>query len=354
MCLRVYLNGDGTGRGTHLSLFFVVMKGPNDALLRWPFNQKVGPGQSRCARRCAARCHPPELPDAAAPGCSASRSGRKDSDTRPPRGFRSRAESSERAAGQGHGAQRLRLENERSRCRDWGEGGCCGLGAGGAAGAHLGRSLAVPGRCGFEQRCEAEAATQRGAAPLRSGTAPPRLREMPGAGVGSERQAGQARGVESVREPCAALRNFPATGRDVGGFLQNVTQVLLSAEPAHERFSDPWARGGGRAGACPFHSARASAARGCVSTCFSFSRSRAFSHLPPQVTLMLLDQNNREHIIDAFRPDVTSSSFQRPITEMNIASGCPLFCPVSVMEAKNSYVRDDAIFIKAIVDLTGL
>lgn len=41
MCLRVYLNGDGTGRGTHLSLFFVVMKGPHDALLRWPFNQKV-------------------------------------------------------------------------------------------------------------------------------------------------------------------------------------------------------------------------------------------------------------------------------------------------------------------------
>ncbi|NXU07898.1 TRAF2 factor, partial [Buphagus erythrorhynchus] len=73
-----------------------------------------------------------------------------------------------------------------------------------------------------------------------------------------------------------------------------------------------------------------------------------------KVTLMLLDQNKREHIIDAFRPDVTSSSFQRPVTEMNIASGCPLFCPVSVMEAKNSYVRDDAIFIKAIVDLTGL
>lgn len=73
-----------------------------------------------------------------------------------------------------------------------------------------------------------------------------------------------------------------------------------------------------------------------------------------KVTLMLLDQNNREHVIDAFRPDVTSSSFQRPVTDMNIASGCPLFCPVSKMEAKNSYVRDDAIFIKAIVDLTGL
>ncbi|GAB1286075.1 TNF receptor-associated factor 2 [Apodemus speciosus] len=74
----------------------------------------------------------------------------------------------------------------------------------------------------------------------------------------------------------------------------------------------------------------------------------------PDVTLMLLDHNNREHVIDAFRPDVTSSSFQRPVSDMNIASGCPLFCPVSKMEAKNSYVRDDAIFIKAIVDLTGL
>ncbi|KAF4016921.1 hypothetical protein G4228_007672 [Cervus hanglu yarkandensis] len=73
-----------------------------------------------------------------------------------------------------------------------------------------------------------------------------------------------------------------------------------------------------------------------------------------KVTLMLLDQNHREHVIDAFRPDVTSSSFQRPVSDMNIASGCPLFCPVSKMEAKNSYVRDDAIFIKAIVDLTGL
>nr|XP_044998190.1 TNF receptor-associated factor 2 isoform X4 [Jaculus jaculus] len=73
-----------------------------------------------------------------------------------------------------------------------------------------------------------------------------------------------------------------------------------------------------------------------------------------KVTLMLLDQNNREHVIDAFRPDVTSSSFQRPVSDMNIASGCPLFCPVSKMEAKNSYVREDTIFIKAIVDLTGL
>ncbi|XP_054913055.1 TNF receptor-associated factor 3 [Poeciliopsis prolifica] len=41
MCARVYLNGDGMGKGTHLSLFFVVMKGEYDALLPWPFKQKV-------------------------------------------------------------------------------------------------------------------------------------------------------------------------------------------------------------------------------------------------------------------------------------------------------------------------
>ena len=41
MCLRIYLNGDGTGRSSHLSLFFVVMRGLSDALLKWPFNQKV-------------------------------------------------------------------------------------------------------------------------------------------------------------------------------------------------------------------------------------------------------------------------------------------------------------------------
>uniref|UniRef100_A0A8C1QGQ6 TNF receptor-associated factor n=1 Tax=Cyprinus carpio TaxID=7962 RepID=A0A8C1QGQ6_CYPCA len=73
-----------------------------------------------------------------------------------------------------------------------------------------------------------------------------------------------------------------------------------------------------------------------------------------KVTLMLLDQNNREHIIDAFRPDISSSSFQRPVSDMNIASGCPLFCPLSKLDTKNSYIRDDTIFIKAIVDLTGL
>ncbi|KAL8607391.1 hypothetical protein ACOMHN_024416 [Nucella lapillus] len=41
MCGRIYLNGDGDGKNTHLSIFFTLMKGEYDALLAWPFKQKV-------------------------------------------------------------------------------------------------------------------------------------------------------------------------------------------------------------------------------------------------------------------------------------------------------------------------
>lgn len=41
VCARIYLNGDGMGRGTHLSVFFVIMRGEYDALLQWPFSQRV-------------------------------------------------------------------------------------------------------------------------------------------------------------------------------------------------------------------------------------------------------------------------------------------------------------------------
>ena len=41
MCIRTYLNGDGIGKGTHISLFFVVMRSEHDNLLPWPFKQSV-------------------------------------------------------------------------------------------------------------------------------------------------------------------------------------------------------------------------------------------------------------------------------------------------------------------------
>ena len=41
MCVCVYLNGNGVGRGTHMSVFFIVMRGQYDALLGWPFRERV-------------------------------------------------------------------------------------------------------------------------------------------------------------------------------------------------------------------------------------------------------------------------------------------------------------------------
>ncbi len=41
MCILAYLNGDGIGKGTHLSLFFVLMRGEYDNILKWPFKHKV-------------------------------------------------------------------------------------------------------------------------------------------------------------------------------------------------------------------------------------------------------------------------------------------------------------------------
>ena len=72
-----------------------------------------------------------------------------------------------------------------------------------------------------------------------------------------------------------------------------------------------------------------------------------------KVTFMLLDQNNVEHVIDSFRPDPNSSSFQKPRRETNIASGCPTFCPLSEVN-NHAYIRDDVMFLKVIVDTTDL
>lgn len=80
-----------------------------------------------------------------------------------------------------------------------------------------------------------------------------------------------------------------------------------------------------------------------------------FSVAVLQVTLMFIDQNGREHVVDAFRPDPTSSSFKRPTTEMNIASGCPLLMPLTTLDTQNNaYVKDNTAFIKIIVNCEDL
>ena len=72
-----------------------------------------------------------------------------------------------------------------------------------------------------------------------------------------------------------------------------------------------------------------------------------------KVTIMLLDQDNVEHVIEAFRPDPNSSSFRRPRREMNVASGYPQFCSLSKFST-HAYVVDDVMFMKIIVDTSDL
>ena len=41
VCIRTYLNGDGIGKSTHISVFFFIMRSEHDNLLPWPFKQSV-------------------------------------------------------------------------------------------------------------------------------------------------------------------------------------------------------------------------------------------------------------------------------------------------------------------------
>ncbi len=72
-----------------------------------------------------------------------------------------------------------------------------------------------------------------------------------------------------------------------------------------------------------------------------------------QVSLIVIDQERNKHLVQTFKPNSSSSSFQQPRGDMNVASGCPQFCALSVL-ADASYVKDDVMFIKAIVDVTKI
>ncbi|CAF2080429.1 unnamed protein product [Rotaria magnacalcarata] len=75
-----------------------------------------------------------------------------------------------------------------------------------------------------------------------------------------------------------------------------------------------------------------------------------------KITFCLYDQtNSQNHIIDSFRPDIKSNSFQRPKSNMNIASGLPKFCPLTMIQTSNNpYVRDDCMFIRCMVDFESV
>ncbi|CAF1098463.1 unnamed protein product [Adineta steineri] len=75
-----------------------------------------------------------------------------------------------------------------------------------------------------------------------------------------------------------------------------------------------------------------------------------------KVSFCLYDQSGEEkHVIDSFRPDIKSNSFQRPRSDMNIASGIPKFILLSILEEEDSrYVRDDTMFIKVMIDFCNI
>ena len=68
-----------------------------------------------------------------------------------------------------------------------------------------------------------------------------------------------------------------------------------------------------------------------------------------KVKLMMLDQDHEKDVTESFKPDPGSSSFQKPKKAMNIASGCPLFMSLSLLDT-HAYVKDDTVFFKAEVD----
>jgi TNF receptor-associated factor 2/TNF receptor-associated factor 3 len=72
-----------------------------------------------------------------------------------------------------------------------------------------------------------------------------------------------------------------------------------------------------------------------------------------KVSLILVDQDHRKHIVQTFKPTPDSSSFKRPTSDMNVASGCPQFSKNDVLTQDN-YVKDDIMYIKCIVDVSRI
>ncbi|UJR20385.1 hypothetical protein I4U23_023516 [Adineta vaga] len=74
------------------------------------------------------------------------------------------------------------------------------------------------------------------------------------------------------------------------------------------------------------------------------------------VIFQLLDQTDEgKHISDILKPDILSNCLKRPRSDMNVPSGISTFVALSILEQENNpYIRDDTMFIKAMVDFISL
>ncbi|XP_077187305.1 TNF receptor-associated factor 1-like [Paroedura picta] len=81
---------------------------------------------------------------------------------------------------------------------------------------------------------------------------------------------------------------------------------------------------------------------------YDFQLKWPFQH---KVTFTLLDQVSQQHFSTSFRPLPSSSSFQRPMSENNVASGLPEFFPLNLLHAPGSpYICDNTLAIQAAID----
>ena len=69
-----------------------------------------------------------------------------------------------------------------------------------------------------------------------------------------------------------------------------------------------------------------------------------------RVTLTLLGQDQAPHSSMTFTPDPCSPSFQRPRSEMNVASGCPMIIPTSVLHSRPQLLPGRTIFLKCKIE----
>jgi len=44
------------------------------------------------------------------------------------------------------------------------------------------------------------------------------------------------------------------------------------------------------------------------------------------------EPENNNNVVQPFRPNQTGANFHRPQSDMNVASGCPKFAPLSILD----------------------
>ena len=64
-----------------------------------------------------------------------------------------------------------------------------------------------------------------------------------------------------------------------------------------------------------------------------------------KIILVVIDQHGQNGILKTFWPDPSSSSFERPKSEMNVASGCPKFVPLESGKTLSIYTYSQAFYI---------